>query len=143
MPVPPQGARRFSGVQRDTGEQPGNGLSDRLAKGGTKSDTGRFALLLIDNTTKRATRVNFRPLTLEMILRSNRHDRPLIVDYLLMQLVEAAQRLWPEIIPESTNHRPLTGYPLRPRRTEEESKPGPFVPRWRRYLSHEDDDGGI
>jgi len=92
--------------------------------------------------TGKATRVNFRPLPLEMILRSNRRDRPLLVGYLLTQLTDAARRLWPEFEPEHNEHKPLTGYPLVPRRAQSQPE-GPFRPRWRRYLERDDDDGGV
>lgn len=54
---------------------------------------------MIDNTTGKAVRVDFRPLPLEMILRSNRRDAALLLGYLLEALLEAAKRLWPEFVP--------------------------------------------
>ena len=77
--------------------------------------------------TGKATRVDVRPLTVEGILRTNRRDRPLLVGYLLGQLLEAAGRLWPEFVPERTA---LSAYPITLK--EEEGPSVPFVPRWRR-----------
>jgi pilus assembly protein Flp/PilA len=43
--------------------------------------------------------VNFAPLPLEMILRSNRRDAQLLLGYLLEGLLDAARKLWPEFVP--------------------------------------------
>lgn len=97
---------------------------------------------MIDNVTGKATRVDVRPLKLEMMLKTNRRDRPLLIGYLLISLVEAARRLWPEFLPASTERQPLTGYPLQ--KHEPEGPTVPFLPRWRRRLQFriEDDDDG-
>jgi Flp pilus assembly pilin Flp len=55
--------------------------------------------MLIDETTGKATRVDFRPLPLEMILRSRRRDAPLLLGYLVESLLIAAQKLVPDFAP--------------------------------------------
>lgn len=80
-----------------------------------------------------------------MMLRTNRRDRPLLIGYLLSQLIEAAQKLWPEFEPV-IEREPLRSYPLAIERRAVDH-PVPFLPRWRRRLSHDEDDdaedGGI
>jgi Flp pilus assembly pilin Flp len=55
--------------------------------------------MLIDETTGKATRVDFRPLPLEMILRSRRRDAPLLLGYLVESLLIAAQKIVPDFAP--------------------------------------------
>lgn len=136
MSVPPD---RLRDVVGPADEQPGDGEPNALA--GPKYQPGRFSVLLIDNVTGKATRVDVRPLTIEGILRTNRRDRPLLVGFLLVSLLAAARKLWPEFEPETRLE--LSGYPLEIR---EKSGPSvPFMPRWRRHQTntYEDDEGGI
>ena len=99
---------------------------------------------MIDNATGKATRVDVRPLKLEMMLKTNRRDRPLLIGYLLMSLIEAAQRLYPEFLPAAMERQPLGNYPLTVKQ-DADARSVPFLPRWRRRLSTliDDDDGGI
>ncbi len=95
-----------------------------------RRDPGRFSLLLVDNETGAATGVDVWPMRVDVLIRPTRRSTRLVGGWLLMQLQEAAVRLYPEFIPIPT----------------EMDKP-PFRPRWRRRLADihyvEDDDGGI
>ena len=88
-------------------------------------------MLLIDNQTGKATRVNFAPMTLEAILRSVRRDRPLLLGYLLEQLHTAALKLWPELGP-LPERPPLNPSPAIEPREGQEMTPQPWRPPWRR-----------
>jgi len=99
---------------------------------------------MIDNVTGKATRVNVRPMQLETILRTNT-SRHMVAGWLVMQLGEAAKRLWPEFVPggdrvfdPGEDH--LVGFPEPPMRAARDPRI-PFVPRWRRWVTG-DDDGG-
>ena len=133
MSLPTEGPGGRADLLGTPDREPGVGRRIRQPK----RDTGRFSLLLIDNATGKATRVNVRPLTVEGIMRSALNDRRLASGYLWLQLVEAAKRLWPEFETESSR---IVGYPLPPRRVQEPTQDGPFVPRWRRWLDHKEDD---
>ena len=89
---------------------------------------------MIDNVTGKATRVDVRPLKLEMMLKTTRRDRPLLIGYLLASLIEAAQRLWPEFVPIMEAREPLVSYPLQ--HVASAGPNVPFLPRWRRRLEH-------
>ena len=77
-------------------------------------------------------------------MRSSLRDRRLASGYLWEQLLDAAKQLWPEFEPETTR-KPLVGYPLPPQRVKQDTAPErPFMPRWRRWITQEDeDDTGI
>lgn len=143
MPVQPESAGGVPNLQRDTNQQSGNGSPVRAK--GPRYESGRFSLLLIDNETKKAARVNVQPLRLDMMLQSNRRDRPLLIGYLLAQILEAARKLYPEFSPEPVERPPIKSYPVLPRTVEGPSVP--FLPRWRRrrFGTEDDyeDDGGV
>ena len=93
--------------------------------------------------TGKATRVNFRPVRLDVMLR-NARERRLLSGYLVAQLIEAAQRLWPDFATEP-ERIPLVGHPIEPPPASAPA-PVPFRPRWRRRLqdrTEENDDSGI
>lgn len=144
MSVSPRRPRRVPSIQRPTGGESGNGddaTDDQSTLARAKSESGRFSLLLIDNVTGKATRVNMKPLRLDTILKTNLRDRRLLMGWLHMNLVEAARRLWPGFA-VTEEHKPLTGYPIQEHREEPPDKP--FLPVWRRHrLDDFDDEGGI
>ena len=93
--------------------------------------------------TGKATRVNFRPVRLDVMLR-NARERRLLSGYLVRQLIEAAQRLWPDFTTDVPERIPLVGHPIEPPPAPIPTVP--FRPRWRRRLqdrTEENDDSGI
>ena len=102
-----------------------------------KPDRGRFSLLLIDNETGKARRVNAAPLTIELILRTNVRDRTLLIGWLLECMKIAAASLWPGFGPLPTRTTldqnrdfriNIEGDPM----DETTDGHGHFLPRWRR-----------
>jgi hypothetical protein len=145
-PVSVYGEDGTADVRRTPDDEPGVG--SEAAKGHSlrkpQPERGRFSLLLIDNETGKATRVNVYPLRLDTTLRSGQLDRRLGVGWVMMQMVEAAKRLWPEFMPDEEPPK-LDGYPLLERHPDE-GPSVPFTPIWRRWRWNMDDDedhGGI
>jgi len=90
---------------------------------------------MIDNETGEKTTVFFWPTRLDTMLKTS--DRKITAGWLLMQVLEAAHRLWPDL--PKIEERPI--YPaLVPKQPL--PPPGPFRPRWFRRMNdpHYDDD---
>lgn len=121
MPVQPARLRNVVGPTDDEPRDSGRTPERRRHR------AGRYSLLVIDNVTGKATRVDVKPLTVEGILRTNRRDRPMLVGYLLMALLDAAHKLWPDFDEE---RRALATHPLSERIAEVPEVP--FVPVWKR-----------
>ena len=86
--------------------------------------------------------MNVAPLTIDTILRSNRRDRPLLVGWLIENLVEAVHKIAPDFAPEPR-------VPLRPSRltaqVDEVSaarRRGPLA-RWVRRLDGDEQGQGL
>lgn len=139
MSVPPESAGGPAAIRR-ADQQPGVGGDQAIKR--SKPDPGRFSLLLIDNATGKATRVNVYPLRLDTTLKSSARGRQLAVGWLMMQLAAAAQKLWPEFDPEREPVK-LTGFPVLEQTVE--GPHVPFVPVWRRrgrWNVDDDESGG-
>lgn len=141
MSVPPEGPRGHPALRGAADQQPRDGDDEDTAGAPAlkrpKREIGRFSLLLIDNVTGKSTRVDVWPLRLDTILRPSKLDRSLDVGWLVMQLQEAATKLWPEFGP--VERKPLTGAPLKVEITDV----GPnvqFMPRWRRRNNNTNDE---
>jgi len=143
LPVPAEDGSPV--VRPDPGSQPGDGrlpdaVTARLRR--PKPSPGRFSLLLIDNTTGKAIRVQFWPTRLDMVLGAGIRDRKMMAGWLLAQMVEATQRLAPDFVRTEEEKKPFVA----PRIVPEPPPPPPFRPRWHRRMTGtevEDDDGGI
>lgn len=108
------------GVSRDT-------IEARLPK----SKPGAFTLLLIDNRSKRATRVDVRPMTVEAILRAGGDKPSLLSAFLRAALVNAALKIDPDFeVVDAT--APLERAHLLDRRRSEKPAEKPRLPNWMR-----------
>lgn len=92
---------------------------------------------MIDNVTRKAARVDVRPLTIEGILRATLRDRSLATGYLWTQILATAKRLWPDF--EQDGPEPLKVYPTSAR-PKPEVPAKPFKARWRRVQANEEED---